>query len=99
VIDTLLGTPVEVKGPMMKEMETYGSSPGRVPAPVFSAFADMSSDVSTLAGTIAAAMTADHLQHLMMGHIPNNELAGGLQMPRSPMDTGGLRQTPLSVLW
>ena len=66
-IDTLLGTPVGTKGPMVKEMETFGPTPGRVLAPVVGAFADMSSDVSTLAGTIAVAMTADHLQYFEAG--------------------------------
>ena len=61
-IDTKLGTPEGAEGPLMAEMRTYGSPPGRVLAPVVGAFAEMSSDMYALADVIAATMTADHLQ-------------------------------------
>ena len=60
--DTMLKTPEGEEGPVMAEMRTYGSPPGRVLAPVVGAFAEMSSDMYALADVISAAMTADHLQ-------------------------------------
>ena len=57
--DRKLGTSEGAEGPVPREVRSFGS---RVHVFVADTFAEMPSDVGTLAGVIASALAADHTQ-------------------------------------